>query len=78
MNSFALNIYDPLYHEQVIISEAAVKELEQLLGPKKDAEAPQAEAKVEAAAAESDAPAKPKRAKKAKAVEADSQEATEK
>ena len=35
----ALNIYDLLYHEQLIISEAAVKELEQLLGPNKEAEA---------------------------------------
>jgi large subunit ribosomal protein L4 len=48
VNSFALNIYDLLYHEQLIISEAAVKELEQLLGPKTDAEA--ANEKVEAAA----------------------------
>jgi large subunit ribosomal protein L4 len=80
VNSFALNIYDLLYHEQLIISETAVKELEQLLGPKKDAEAPQTEEKIEAAAAESEPPAKPKRAKKAKApeVEAESQEATEK
>jgi large subunit ribosomal protein L4 len=80
VNSFALNIYDLLYHEQLIISSAAVKELEQLLGPKHNAEAPQAEEKVEAAATESEAPAKPKRAKKTKAVEAEpeSQEATEK
>jgi len=80
VNSFALNIYDLLYHEQLIISAAAVKELEQLLGPKKEAEAPPAEEKVEAAAAEIAAPAKPKRAKKVKAVEAEpeSQEATEK
>jgi len=39
VNSFALNIYDLLYHEKLIISEAAVKELEQLLGPKKDTDA---------------------------------------
>jgi large subunit ribosomal protein L4 len=78
VNSFALNIYDLLYHEQVIISSAAVKELEQLLGPKHEA-AP-AEQNIEAAATESEAPAKPKRAKKVKAVEAEteSQEATEK
>jgi large subunit ribosomal protein L4 len=37
VNSFGLNIYDLLYHEKLIISEAAVKELEQLLGPKKEA-----------------------------------------
>lgn len=28
VNSFALNIYDLLYHEKLIISEAAVKELD--------------------------------------------------
>ena len=52
VNSFALNIYDLLYHERLIISEAAVKELEQLLGPKQEAEAgaaPEPEEKIEAA-----------------------------
>ena len=34
VNSFGLNIYDLLYHEKLVISESAVKELEQLLGPK--------------------------------------------
>ena len=66
VNSFALNIYDLLYHEQLIISEAAVKELEQLLGTNKaEAVAPPAgEEKVEAAAGVDDEPAKPKRARK--------------
>ena len=67
VNSFALNIYDLLYHEQLIISEAAVKELEQLLGPKKEAEvdvAPGTEEKAEAAAVVNDEPAEPKRARK--------------
>lgn len=71
VNSFALNIYDLLYHEKLIISESAVKELEQLLGSKKDANASdgsgvEAEEKVEAAPAEA-APAKPKRVRKPKA-----------
>jgi len=71
VNSFALNIYDLLYHEKLIISESAVKELEQLLGSKKDANAEdesgvEAEEKVEAAPAEA-APAKPKRVRKPKA-----------
>ena len=88
VNSFALNIYDLLYHEKLIISEAAVKELEQLLGPRQEAqeaEAATAEAteKVEAAPATSDEPAKPKRVRKPKAAakpEANSEgeEATEK
>jgi large subunit ribosomal protein L4 len=38
VNSFGLNIYDLLYHEKLVISESAVKELEQLLGPKTDAD----------------------------------------
>jgi len=61
VNSFGLNIYDLLYHERVVISEDAVKELEQLLGPKKTEGAGDeavAEEKAEAA------PAKPKRARK--------------
>ena len=72
VNSFALNIYDLLYHDKLIISEAAVKELEQLLGRKNEAnEANEASAadgsapaeKVEAGAVELE-PAKPKRARK--------------
>jgi large subunit ribosomal protein L4 len=74
VNSFALNIYDLLYHEKVIISEAAIKELEQLLGPKAAAgEATEASEKVEAAAVAEVAevePAKPKRVRKPKATEA--------
>jgi len=77
VNSFALNIYDLLYHERLIISEAALQELEELLGPKKDAQQAAPEEKVETAAAE--APAKPKRVRKPKAAEAntESKEATE-
>ena len=76
VNSFALNIYDLLYHEKLIISEAAVKELEQLLGPKKDGESSEGEektAEVKAAAEPGEtegaeaAPAKPKRVRKPKA-----------
>lgn len=62
VNSFGLNIYDLLYHDRLVISESAVKELEQLLGRNKanDAtdDAGSAE-KVEAAE-----PVKPKRARK--------------
>ena len=62
VNSYGLNIYDLLYHERLVISEAAVKELEQLLGKNKanDAEGDTgSEEKVEAAE-----PIKPKRARK--------------
>jgi len=80
VNSFALNIYDLLYHEQVIISETAVKELEQLLGPKKDVEAGAAAAEqVEAAAVAEAEPAKPKRTRKPAAKKSvEGEEATEK
>jgi large subunit ribosomal protein L4 len=33
-NSFGLNIYDILYHEKLLISKAAIEELNQLLDPK--------------------------------------------
>jgi len=65
VNSFGLNIYDLLYHERLIISEAAVKELEQLLGPKTEARAasePAPEKTAEASGAAQ--PAEPKRARK--------------
>jgi ribosomal protein L4 len=82
VNSFALNIYDLLYHEQLIISEAAVKELEQLLGPKKETETGDAAAtaeKVEAAAVVDEEPVKPKRTRKPAAKKkAEGEEATEK
>jgi large subunit ribosomal protein L4 len=70
VNSFGLNIYDLLYHEKLIISEAAVKELEQLLGPKSagapaDETAPATEAaEFDAGGAAEPAP-KPKPARKA-------------
>ncbi|MDQ2974519.1 MAG: hypothetical protein M3R69_03795, partial [Acidobacteriota bacterium] len=59
--------YDLLYHEKLIISEAAVKELEQLLGAKQQAGAgdtgeERAEEKAEAGSPES--VAKPKRTRK--------------
>jgi large subunit ribosomal protein L4 len=83
VNSFALNIYDLLYHEQLIISEAAVKELEQLLGPNNaDAAAPAGKTKSEAAALANDEPAKPKRTRKPAVkttrAKSEDEEATEK
>jgi large subunit ribosomal protein L4 len=64
VNSFGLNIYDLLYHEKLVISEAAVKEIESLLGPKTERagqEAAAPEARVDAA---EPAAAKPKRVRK--------------
>jgi large subunit ribosomal protein L4 len=59
VNSFGLNIYDLLYHEKLVISESAVKELEQLLGPKteateKKADAVEASPEVKAEAVEAE------------------------
>jgi uncharacterized membrane protein (UPF0182 family) len=35
-NSFGLNIYDIIYHEKLVISKAAVEELNDLLDPKRE------------------------------------------
>src|SRR5919107_1715559 len=40
VNSFGLNIYDLLYHDQLVLSRAAAAELEQLLGSKGETSAP--------------------------------------
>ena len=62
VNSSGLNIYDLLYHEKLVLSQAAVAELEQLLGPK------QAEGAVtEEAEASDGAPAAKKKPAKAAA-----------
>lgn len=59
VNSFGLNIYDLLYHDHLVLSTSAAKELEQLLGSRGNVE------NEEAPAAERE-PAKPKRARKPK------------
>ena len=65
VNSFGLNIYDLLYHEKLVISEAAVKELEQLLGPRAEPSATEEPAPREAVEAQGPTePAKPKRTRK--------------
>ena len=61
VNSFGLNIYDLLYHETLVLSRSAAKELEQVLGPK-EAQTQASEEAPEPAAAE----AKPKRTRKPK------------
>jgi large subunit ribosomal protein L4 len=61
VNSFGLNIYDLLYHDQLVLSRTAADELEKLLGAEKNGE--QAEVVEEA-------PAKPKRTRKTKTEEA--------
>jgi large subunit ribosomal protein L4 len=64
VNSFGLNIYDLLYHDQLVLSRTAADELEQLLGARREESEAQeqavnsVEAKVE--------PAKPKQARKPK------------
>lgn len=70
VNSSGLNIYDLLYHEKLVISQAAVEELEQLLGPKQadGAVAKESEEHDEDAAVEKkpSRTAAPKRARKPK------------
>jgi large subunit ribosomal protein L4 len=63
VNSFGLNIYDLLYHDQLVLSRDAASELEQLLGGVSQAATPEA-TEPEAA------PAKPKRTRKPKQEEA--------
>ena len=61
VNSSGLNIYDLLYHEKLVLSQAAVAELEQLLGPK------QAEGMAASEADQGEKPT-PKKKKPAKAA----------
>lgn len=61
VNSFGLNIYDLLYHDQLVLSRAAAAELDQLLGARNGEAAGAAEGENEESA-----PAKPKRARKPK------------
>jgi large subunit ribosomal protein L4 len=70
-NSFGLNIYDIIYHEKLLISKAAIEELNNLLDPKREhgetevkAEEPKAEEKPKAKKE-----AKPKAEKKEKVEE---------
>jgi large subunit ribosomal protein L4 len=64
VNSFGLNIYDLLYHDSLILSEAAVKELESLLSGKR-ATQDDGSADDEQLSADESVEAKPKRARKA-------------
>jgi large subunit ribosomal protein L4 len=64
VNSFALNIYDLLYHDHLVLSRSAAEELEQLLGSRKGGEVA-GEGSLETSDAE-EAPAKPKRTRKPK------------
>jgi large subunit ribosomal protein L4 len=63
VNSFSLNIYDLLYHDQLVLSRDAANELEQLLGARNGEEVPAA---MEAEPSAEPAPAKPKRTRKPK------------
>lgn len=87
-NSFGLNIYDLLYHEKLLISKAAVEELNQLLDPKSEsskaavvvAEKRKAkkEAKPKAEKAETTDEPKPKKEAKPKAEKAAGEDAAPK
>jgi large subunit ribosomal protein L4 len=70
-NSFGLNIYDIIYHERLLISKAAIEELNELLDPTREGiKADEAEVEV--------VEEKPKAAKKAKVKETAKDEVAEK
>lgn len=62
VNSFGLNIYDLLYHDQLVLSRDAANELEQLLGARNGEDG----AGETGNTGEGEAPAKPKRTRKPK------------
>jgi large subunit ribosomal protein L4 len=71
VNSFGLNIYDLLYHDSLILSQSAAKEIEDLLGGKKEtaaAEESESGETGEAQEASATPAAKPKRVRKAGSV----------
>jgi len=65
VNSFGLNIYDLLYHETLVLSRSAAKELERVLGAGDESHSAVDETPEPPAAAEG-VEAKPKRTRKAK------------
>nr|MBA3353060.1 50S ribosomal protein L4 [Blastocatellia bacterium] len=71
-NSFGLNIYDLLYHEKLLISKAAIEELNQLLDPKSESakvdteETPEPKKAVKAKSEKGEAADEPKPKKEAK------------
>lgn len=72
-NSFGLNIYDLIYHEKLVLSRAAVEELNQLLDPKRGDEAAEevVEAKTESKPkAKKEAKPKAEKVEKAEEIEA--------
>ena len=68
-NSFGLNIYDIIYHEKLVISQAAVEELTNLLDPKREGTAEVEAVEETPKAKKAAAPKAEKPAKKAKADE---------
>jgi len=65
VNSSALNIYDLLYHEKLVLSRTAAQELERLLGPQDSGNgAAEEEPKAATAPEPPEAEAKPKRRRK--------------
>ncbi|HEV7701701.1 MAG TPA: 50S ribosomal protein L4 [Pyrinomonadaceae bacterium] len=71
VNSFGLNIYDIIYHEKLVLSKAAVEELNDLLDPKREGSKAEEAAPVEAAPkAKKEAKPKAEKAEVAPAEEA--------
>jgi len=83
-NSYGLNIYDILYHEKLLISKAAVEELNQLLDPKAESgkseveEAPKAKKEAKPKAEKAEGEGAPKKEAKPKAEKTEGEEAPKK
>jgi large subunit ribosomal protein L4 len=73
-NSFGLNIYDIIYHEKLVISKAAIEELNNLLDPKRERGESHSE---EVEVVETKAEEKPKAKKEAKPKAAKKEEVIE-
>lgn len=76
-NSFGLNIYDIIYHEKLLISKAAVEELNALLDPKRES-GKHSEAETAAQAVEEKPKAKKAAEPKAEKVEKEAKPKAEK
>lgn len=77
-NSFGLNIYDIIYHEKLLVSKAAIEELNELLDPKRESskadDAEAAEAKPAKKASLKKAAPKEEKAEKAPKAKAPKEE----
>ena len=77
INSYGLNIYDLLYHEKLLISKAAIEELNLMLDPKREKKDTVEAVQNGGETSQEAKPAKKAKAKKDKTADANDKEATE-